>query len=220
MRFGISFLSTLLLCTHLSYAGLVLPFTRITSDNNTNIAGQLGLLVDQTHVSSNQVRFMISNYGPVSSEIAEIYWDDAAGLLTNIMTSNAGTSSGVGFQYISASPGSLPAGNNVSFSTSFAADEGKPGGPSGVDPGNGITPGTMASFAFDITGANTYQTVESAVLSGQLRVGLHVRSINEGGIGDGNGDSFVSAVPEPSPFLLVGAIGALVLLCKRFARSR
>ncbi len=209
-----------LLLAQIASADLVLSMQRITSNSATDIANQLQVSVDQLNVSSDQVRFKISNLGPLSSEVAEIYWEDRNAVLANIMTLPADTSSGVGFQYISAHPGSLPAGNTIGFETRFAADEGKPGGPAGVDPGNGITPGSMAAFKFDIAGLKTYQMVEDAIRSGDLRVGLHVRSINTGGVGDGSSDSFVSAVPEPSSYLLIGLVGSVTLLWQRFVRSR
>jgi hypothetical protein len=214
---------TAIVCLSLSRmasAGLVLPFTRITSDSAIDISSQLQLEVDQTNVGPSQVRFKISNLGPVTSNIAEIYWQDACALLSNLATLAVDTTSGVGFQYLDANPGSLPAGNTIGFVTAFAADEGKPGGPGAVDPGTGIMAGTMAAFQFDITAPNTYQMIEDALLSGDLRVGLHVRSINEGVIGGGTGDSFVSAVPEPSAFLLLGLVGSVTIVWRRLRGSR
>lgn len=195
-------------------------FQRITNNNTENVANQLSAqLLDQAsafsdfgiNLASDEVLFTFKNSAVIASNIAEIYFDDGVIFSqTGLYNSLGGYTS---FSGGTPTPANLPSGNSINpgfvATASFGAD---------VDPGN---PGKGINAGNDILGikikllAGLHSSQVVAALSdGDLRLGLHVRSIGNAG----GSDSFVNTpvspaatpVPLPAAAWLFG--GALVTL--------
>ncbi len=138
----------------------------------------------------------IANSG--SGYVAEVYFDVSSGMAASF---NAGLSSAGVLFSPGASPGALPGGNAVSFSSelSFDSDGGR------GQPVNGINGGEFAVFSFSGTSLSSIDT-------GALLAGIHVRSLY-----NGQSEGFVTTpVPEPSTYaLMLAGLGALGFVARR-----
>ena len=176
-------------------ASINIDFSRITSNSSTNVAGQFTATVSNPTV--NTVEFLFRNTAVVQSSISEIYFDVDnvfAGAATLVQV-------GTNFSTGGANPSNLPAGNTINpafvANVVFSADA--VGNPSvGIDQS---TDSLVMRFTF--ASGVTYQQVVNAISSGDLRLGLHVRSIG----GNGQSDSFVNVVPTPASIAVLGFAG-------------
>lgn len=172
-------------------------------------------------LNSTQVLFTVQNAVGIASNISEIYFDD--GLLgpSLIMNSLTGTTNFTGG---GANPGNLPGGSLADpvfqATTQFSADV-NPG-----PPNNGINAAAdMLGIYLGLGSYADFDAVVAAVGAGDLRFGLHVRSIGA----EGGSDSYVSPpdtiidppppVPVPGTVLLMG-LGLLLLATARSRRTR
>lgn len=138
--------------------------------------------------------FTLSNAG--TGYVAEVYFDLSAGM-------EASFSSGVGTVNFTsgASPGSLPGGSTVDFTSDAAFDS-----DSGSQPVNGINQGESATFK--ITGAAL-----DSFTGGQLAAGAHVRSLVTSSV---SVVTVTSPVPEPETYaLMLAGIGAVGWVARR-----
>lgn len=71
-------------------------------------------------------------------------------------------------------------------------------------PAKGVGPGETLGVAFSLQGGQSYADVLTELGDGSLRIGIHVQAFASGG-----SESFVNAVPEPSPAVLLLVTGAL-----------
>jgi hypothetical protein len=172
-------------------------FKNITGNNVANAtAGESQLSVEVTAGPNGQVIFHFNNAGPAASSITDVYFDD--GTLLGIATLVEGP--GVNFTAGSANPGNLPGDNNVSPSFQvteyFLADSDSPAQP------NGVNPGEYLEIHFNLINGKTLAETIASLLSGELRIGIHVQ-----GFADGGSESFINAphpVPEPATMMLIG----------------
>jgi hypothetical protein len=187
-----------------------LSFTRITSNASQNVASQF--LCEVSDFSATQVDFRFTNAVGIASSISEIYFDDGPFLQI------APTLFQVGCQFTSggANPSNLPGGNtlNPPFNATqiFSADS--QGNPAlGID-----TAADSLVMRFTLVGGMTFADVASALNSGLLRVGLHVRAIGA----QGQSDGFVNnppVVPLPPAAWAGGAcLAGLAVVRRRRAR--
>lgn len=194
-------------------------FTRIEPSNaQEDIAAQLS--VDVTPVGSNQVLFTFghdSGMGgtPTGATIAQIYFDDDVPILASLVQIRD-------YQYdptlypkvdfeVGANPPVLPGGQNVdpSFVVDLAYGANNPAPQWGVDPGESV------GLVFNIVSEAGFDDVISSILSGNLRIGLHVISIDP----DGKSDAFINnTVPVPLPGAVV--LGSLGLGFAEWLRRR
>lgn len=151
-----------------------------------------------------QVQFNLLNLGPLGSTIGAVYWDDGvlsgiAGLIdADDPLGGPFGHPGVDFSP-GGSPGDLPGGNELTppfIATFWVTHDGLSIAP-GVDPGEGL------GVLFDLQIGGTYDDVVSDILSGDLRVGLHVQRLGDNAQGS---DSYVNVVPLPGAVLL-GLLG-------------
>jgi hypothetical protein len=178
------------------YAGPTYTFQNITNNNAVNAAtGESQLSVELIDLGGGTVEFLFKNSGPLASSIADIYFDNG----------NLGTISGpIGFVDAigtvsfspNATPGNLPGGNDIGFSTTagLSADSDAPVQPNGINPGEQL----------GLTLSGNYADIIDQIAAGNLRIGIHVQ-----GFADGGSESFVNAppssvVPAPGSILLSG----------------
>jgi len=215
---GIAGLVILLAAFNASAASMAYGFIRVTTNNVEDLSGQLSItLWDSSEANSTfgatlgtaltatQVLFTIENDVGISSNVSEVYFDD--GLLgpSVIHNSLGGTTNFTGG---GASPGNLPSGNTVSppfvATEIFSADA--QGNPSkGVDASLDIL-----GIVLGLGGYADFAAVLAAVDTGDLRFGLHIRSIGEEGGSDSyvsnTGGSSIPAVPLPAAVWLFGSV--------------
>lgn len=166
--------------------------------------GEAQLTVDVTDAGGGEVLFSFSNSGPAASSITDVYFDDGSLLALAVVINDLVMPGIVDFSQ-GASPGDLPAGNNVdpdfNSTAGFNADSNPPTQP------NGVNPGELLGIRFTLQPGQTYNDVLAELGDGTLRIGIHVQGYTSGG-----SESFVNTpLPEPALFgLLSLCVGALV----------
>jgi hypothetical protein len=180
--------------TRLSFGGI-----SNNSDSNTS-QGEQQLTVDVFNAggglrNGNQVAFTFMYSAFDSSAITDVYFDD--GTLLGLAQVINGP--GVLFQQ-GATPGDLPGGNMASppfeATAGFTADSDPP------IVANGVGNGEFLTLIFDLQAGKTYADVLADLMSGALRIGLHVQ-----GFADGGSESFINnplttPIPLPSAVML------------------
>jgi hypothetical protein len=204
-------LGTALFAASLPAGAIPLGFGCITNTVASACAtGEAQLSVDVTDPGGGQIAFTFANAGPGASSIADVYWDDAGGVLLGI----ASITNMLGVSFSSpANPANLPGANypDPDFDTTpgFSADSDAP-----VEP-NGVNPGEQLVVTFDLAGGSSFADALADLTSGALRIGIHVQAFASGG-----SESFVNTpVPEPGTAALLG-LGLLALSQKKPHRRR
>jgi PEP-CTERM motif len=182
------------------------------SSNTTDCAvlqTQLHLDVTLNAGSPTMVDFLFTNTGPAASSITDVYFDDAVPALLGL-PGTITESSGVKFS-AGCTPGNLPGGTLIGFSTDYCADSNSP-----VQP-NGVNPGEWLRLTYTLQPNTTLAQVLAALDSGQYRVGIHVQGFADGGSVSGVAGPPPAPVPEPASLIMVGT-GFMALA--RFARRQ
>lgn len=190
-------------------------FNNITNNDpsGVNVASQLSMDIAEIANVPNQVNFIFHNSAenPISSSIAEVYFDD--GSLLGI-SSISGT--GVNFS-IGANPNNLPGWATVSpvfkpgsllvpgSVKAFTVDAGQNARDNGVGVGDELI------IKFNLLPNKTYADTIAMLNTGELRIGLHVVSIGT----TEKSDSFVNRVPEPGTFMILTGCLTLGLVYRR-----
>ena len=199
----------------------------VTPATPNNSPAQIAQLEAQLYVvatdTGSGVNFEFHNAVGLGSNVANIYLFDALGLLlsppTITTTNDADFSAG-------ASPGNLPGSWAYPVSQFFASDADNP------KPGNGLNEAAdTVTLGYTYGTGNDFADVEAALAVGNIRIGLHVISIDDytdaqGVVHTGVSDSewFESVppddpgqpVPEPASLALFGmGVAALALRRKR-----
>lgn len=158
---------------------------------------------------AGQVRFEFHNDSPaeITSSIAELYFDDDALLLTEIVLIDEGPGTSFSLEAI---PPNLPAGNLLTppFETNKALSANANPPPSK----NGVNPGEYVAIVFDLSENSDLEDVRAALDENSLRVGVHLIAFP-----DGSSESAV--IPEPAT-LLVLVISGLLALGSRALKGR
>jgi len=189
-----------------SAASMDYSFFNITNNGGADLSGQLNLNVATTGDAS-MVDFTFTNNVGIISSVAEVYFDDGnpAGSLFSAFILAQGDSN---FVYGAANPGDLPGGNaldpDFEVSAGFLADHGTGGPTTGLD-----TAADFLTIRATLVSGMTYNDVIARLASSDLRVGLHIISIANGGANDS--DSYVNVpfipLPTTAAMGLVGMVG-------------
>lgn len=208
----------MLASSSIASADMVLNFDCITPGNATNCAiGEAQLSASISALGANQVLFRILNSGTAKSVISEVYFDNGPLLnIANLIDKDDGVGglAGVDFTGGSATPSHLPNAGNIvpTFVAThiLSADADNP------SPKNGIGAGEWLGIVFNIMSNGTVNNVYSGLMSGDLRVGLHVKDFNSG-----MSASFVNTAPVPLPaalwFFMTALIGGYISTRKKVA---
>ena len=156
------------------------------------------------------VKFKFSNLSSQQSSIARIYFDDGSLLVGPTVT---GTQGVVSFDDVFPGPGNLPGGSNVGF----VADREFSIGSEASPPENGINEYPAYDEWLEITYTldnplKTVEDVKAELDNGDLRVGIHIISLDPEVSGEGS-ISMVN-IPEPATMCMLG-LGALMFRKRR-----
>ncbi len=196
-----------------SAASMDYSFFNITNNGGADLSGQLNLNVATTGDAS-MVDFTFTNNVGIISSVAEVYFDDGnpAGSLFSAFILAQGDST---FVYGAASPGDLPGGNALAdpfvVSAGFLADHNSGGPTTGLD-----TAADFLTIRATLQAGMDYADVLSRFASGDLRVGLHIISIDP----QGGSDSYVTG-GDPPPIIplpttaAMGIVGMVGLASRR-----
>ncbi|RMH23920.1 MAG: hypothetical protein D6693_10500 [Planctomycetota bacterium] len=194
-------------------ASVDVSYTRITSNSGQNVESQFITTVTEVAGDPTVIDFIFRNNVGIASSISEVYFDNGA---TSSLFSGGAIAQQVGASFVfgSASPPDLPGGNSLAdpfdVTPGFLADA--QGNPSvGLN-----TASDLLRIRMTLLAGVTFGDVESALGTGALRLGMHVRAIGD----DGESDSFVNGPPPIVPLPGGGAMGlaALTILASRRRR--
>ena len=181
-------------------SAVTLSFERKTANAGVDIADQLSVeIVD----AGSSALFLFKNSGSFVPDavIGQIYIEDGNSTLSGFSFNTTETTTGVAF-----GPGATPLGPSGvgAFTVDFSQGADSPAHHNGVDIGE--------MGAFDGALSSSFADVEAALISGDLRIALHVISIGA----EGESDAFLSlpSAPEPSTSML-GLIGVMMILRRR-----
>lgn len=163
-------------------------FQNITNNNALHAAaGESQLSLSVVAGSGGMAQFTLTNAaGGMASGVRGVWIDNAAGVLAALGT----ISNTTGVVYTAGSSGALPGGESVDFTPTHALGlTAKP-----PPPVNGVNPGESLTWTYSIVGGFGIDDVIAAMNSGELRLGLHLIGLPNGG-----SEGFVTVGNEPPP---------------------
>lgn len=203
MNKSIWFLFVTLLMLPLTAQANLYDFHLIGDDNSPSNDVGPQLLMEVTEGSTSGIDFTFLNIGDIDSFIADIYFDATPDDAINYASYSFSEIGQVAFS-IDATPGNLPGGNTISFSSDWDADSDSPVAKMGIDNyATGDTGGPESlTINFAYTANQTFEDVISLINSGDLLVGLHVQGIAPNDKSEAYVNNIVP-VPEPTTTALV-----------------
>ena len=186
-------------------ANNVYPLPVFTDNGDYSGILDLDMYVEVTSAGS-MVDFEFFNDSLVDSVIARIYFDDNEMLSFESIINGPGTSFST-----PATPPVLPAGQELvmPFEVDFSVGANPPGPQNGINNPDGSLPNDSLTVRFDLIGGATFASVNDALESSDLRIGIHVIALPDG-------SSEAAVTPEPATLLLL-SFGAVMLRKKRAA---
>lgn len=190
-------------------------FERITSNSLIDASSQFS--VDVTDGGGFALFDFLVSSGSQDPNVAEIYFDVDGGVLVPPISvvNNVGTS----FSPLnSVSPGDLPGGNPAGFeaTSGLSIDSDVSGKPEDrpFPSSDGLNVGDTLVLSIAYGAGFDFADLIASMNSGEVRIGLHVRSL-----ADGKSDSFVTTpAPVPLPaaaWMLLAGLGGLGALARR-----
>jgi hypothetical protein len=176
-----------------SSQAVTLTFLNISNNSGqaAAVAPQLSVEVEQG-ADDTEASFTFLNNVGIAASITDVYFDDGSLLGIASISSSAGVSFSP-----DANPANLPGGNCCSFDASFSADSDPPVS------GNGVNSSTeWLTIVFNLVAGMTFADTIAALISGDLRLGLHVQAIGTSGNSDGFINNPLDPVPLPAGLLL------------------
>ena len=176
-----------------SSQAVTLTFFNISNNSGqaAAVATQLTVEVEQG-ADDTQASFTFLNNVGIAASITDVYFDDGSLLGIASISSSAGVSFSP-----DANPANLPGGNCCSFDASFSADSDEP------PPANGVNSSTdWLTIIFNLVAGMTFEDTIAALISGDLRLGMHVQAIGTSGQSDGFINNPLDPVPLPAGLLL------------------
>jgi len=186
-------------------------FSQLSNNAGVDISAQLN--VDVADVGG-EVCFTFSNIGPISSVISEIYFDDApAGPGNDAGYLGVMTSIGAGWSTYSGSPSDLPGGNTADPAFTTAGSPIQYATANNPSPKNGIDLGESLDICFTYKNGGDINDVIADLISGALRIGLHIQGIGTSGQSDAyiTGGGGTTSVPDGGATLLLLGMGVTAL---------
>lgn len=196
---GLSLALTLLLMASTVSQAAIVAFKRYTSNSEIDISSDVTLVV--TDLGDGVAQFEIERGETYDGFIRNVYFEDQSGLLGTITFEKDFSSSNVKMLEGSA-PARPPGISDFTTVASFSAAKPAP-------PKNSIGKGDSGTFLVEYSG--TFEELEAALFSGEIRVAVHMQ-----GLVNGESDT-LATIPEPSSLLLMIAGGAVFL---RRSRAR
>jgi hypothetical protein len=195
------------------FASTITTFTfdAITLNNEVDVAiGESQIFLDVVDLGGTEVELLLRNTGPDNASITDVYIEDSLGLLGDLTSITS--SDGVDFS-LGASPGNLPGGEDYSFTATetLTTSSNPPTQPSGVNPDEWL------SLVFTVSDGITYDDLIAALLTADLRIGVHVQGFDSEG-----SESFInspSPVPlPPAAWAFLPVLAGLLTFAHRSAR--
>jgi hypothetical protein len=177
--------AALLAITSAAQAGPIYSFYNIT--NNGSVDASADFTVEVIENADGTVSFKFMNSGDNGASITDVYFDDGTLLgIASISDSGAGVTFTQG-----ATPPDLPGGDSLTpkfdVTAGFLADSTAP-----IE-ANGVGGGEWLMITFNLINGKTFADTIAALEGGvDLRIGIHVQSIEPGSFSD----SFVTKVPD------------------------
>lgn len=187
---------------------VTVSFSRIANSQNQpqNPAAQLTAIMSDAGAGQIKFRFENDVTNGIAASICDVYFAD--GTLLGIASISA--SAGVSFSQ-GAAPGNLPGGNSLNpvFQTTagFSADSNPPVAPNGVN-----SSAEWLEITFNLINGKTFSDSVNALHTGELRLGMHVQAIGNGGGSDSFYNTGLTMVPLPGTaamgFACLGGLAA------------
>lgn len=184
-------------------------FQNITSNNNTDASiGHHQLSLSITQYAPGQALFEYVNTGANACVVTDIYVDDGTLLEINTILNIPGYVEFAEYP----KPPDLPGGNELTPKFNaiswLSADADSPPAHKGINPGEAL------AIIYDLKNGGTIQDVYDEMITGELRIGIHVQGYQSGG-----SESFITIVPEPAGALLLLLGSGLFLRRKSYPIS-
>jgi len=168
-------------------------FTVISGKSKFSDQVSISLSVYETD-NPNQLRLSFGNTSDTRAIVGQIYMQDIDGLMNSFSWQNAG---GISFSD-RAKPAYLPGGKSVGFDTTFAFGAKRP------SPKWGIGDNESFDMLVDLSPNTVASEFMTGIQSGNIRFGLHVQGLDDGGSLSMASTTVVPAVPEPGTLVLAG----------------
>lgn len=187
-------------------------FDNIAGGDAAGDAYAANFTLDVTDLGAGKVLFQVVSVAAPTLNyfIQTVFVDDSfPSSFWGVPVSNDASHSVGTVKMLSSRGGTLRQGDNVGFTPNFKFRRDAPGSD------NAIQEGETAGFIFDIVG--NFNTIISALTSGELRFGIHLHGL-PGGVSDSYVNSVTPVPLPPAGILLIGALGGLGFASRRKKR--
>lgn len=169
------------------------------SSSSKCAVGEAQLSVEVLDAAPGQVSFRLRNDGGEPLTASQLFFDDAAGVLGDVVS----LIDGVGVVFLEGGkPGNLKGGKKIGFEADAFASAVKPAKDNGVNPGEDVL------VLFALAGTHTFEDVIAALESEGLRIGINAKRAYV--------NVTTGTVPEPGTLCLLAlGLGATAWSARR-----